>query len=336
MIGTRRRQRAQFARQREAAVDVVAQSDVDQREIGQAACGTPPARRPVGVGRRLRSRDGAAPPRSWRGWRVRPRRWRFGASGFSQGWQRAYAPTIPQRVAARQAWRAASCHRFAIISIATLPELRRGFACIAGLSNGTGVLRYPAVTPLKACPSRRSTTPRRMPRAQGQAMTNGQQRSLQSVTARSAAASAAAQAQAADLQQAMRWHARKTGILRREWRELGRLAASTASSPGVVVSLVLALAVFIVHQRRRTPRRATPRPGCSTSGTASGASVASPLLFTDVHMDVSGMIARVPVSQRFVNPTAQWREGVYVFPLPDKRRRRPPAHADRRARDRRS
>jgi len=30
------------------------------------------------------------------------------------------------------------------------------------------------------------------------------------------------------------------------------------------------------------------------------------------------MVARVQVTQRFVNPTAQWREGVYVFPLPEK------------------
>ena len=30
------------------------------------------------------------------------------------------------------------------------------------------------------------------------------------------------------------------------------------------------------------------------------------------------MVARVQVMQRFANPTAQWREGVYVFPLPEK------------------
>ena len=35
-------------------------------------------------------------------------------------------------------------------------------------------------------------------------------------------------------------------------------------------------------------------------------------------MDVSGIIARVKVAQRFVNPTSEWREGVYVFPLPEK------------------
>ena len=40
------------------------------------------------------------------------------------------------------------------------------------------------------------------------------------------------------------------------------------------------------------------------------------------------------VAQRFVNPTGEWREGVYVLPAAGEGRRRPPAHADRRARDR--
>src|SRR5437764_1122237 len=44
----------------------------------------------------------------------------------------------------------------------------------------------------------------------------------------------------------------------------------------------------------------------------------APLLFTDVHIDIAGMTARARVTQRFVNPTSEWREGVYVFPLPEK------------------
>lgn len=107
-----------------------------------------------------------------------------------------------------------------------------------------------------------------------------------------------------------------SGILRREWRELGRLVLESFAA-GIVVSLALALAVFIVT----TPAHAAPGdPGTGTLylKEASGNKVASPLLFTDVHMDVSGMIARVRVQQRFVNPTAEWREGVYVFPLSEK------------------
>jgi Ca-activated chloride channel family protein len=38
---------------------------------------------------------------------------------------------------------------------------------------------------------------------------------------------------------------------------------------------------------------------------------------TDVAMDISGMTARVRVSQTFTNDSSEWREGIYVFPLPD-------------------
>jgi Ca-activated chloride channel family protein len=43
----------------------------------------------------------------------------------------------------------------------------------------------------------------------------------------------------------------------------------------------------------------------------------APLLQTDVRMRITGLIARVVVTQRFANPTEEWREGVYVFPLPE-------------------
>lgn len=43
----------------------------------------------------------------------------------------------------------------------------------------------------------------------------------------------------------------------------------------------------------------------------------APALETDVRMEISGPIARVQVRQRFRNPSRAWREGVYVFPLPD-------------------
>ena len=122
-----------------------------------------------------------------------------------------------------------------------------------------------------------------------------------------------------------------SGVMRREWRELARFVVESFVA-GLVVSLVMALAVFIVT----TPAHAAPVRGAAAataSGTtaagdagtgalylkdASGARTASPLLFTDVAMDVSGIIARVKVAQRFVNPTSEWREGVYVFPLPER------------------
>ncbi len=43
----------------------------------------------------------------------------------------------------------------------------------------------------------------------------------------------------------------------------------------------------------------------------------APTLATDVQMQISGMIARVRVSQRFENPGNTWTEGIYVFPLPE-------------------
>tara|TARA_R110001606_G_scaffold346892_2_gene495874 strand:- start:15383 stop:17524 length:2142 start_codon:yes stop_codon:yes gene_type:complete len=38
---------------------------------------------------------------------------------------------------------------------------------------------------------------------------------------------------------------------------------------------------------------------------------------TNVDIEVSGLLARVTVSQSFMNPTSQWQEGIYVFPLPE-------------------
>jgi Ca-activated chloride channel family protein len=103
-------------------------------------------------------------------------------------------------------------------------------------------------------------------------------------------------------------------------RELGRLVLQSVVA-GAFVSLVLALAVFIVA----TQAQAAPAPGGGDvqQGTLllrddAGASAAAPLLFTEVHIDVRGLAARASVTQRFVNPTDEWREGVYVFPLPER------------------
>ena len=101
-------------------------------------------------------------------------------------------------------------------------------------------------------------------------------------------------------------------------RELGRLVLQSVVA-GAFVSLVLALAVFIVA----TQAQAAPAPGDVQQGTLllrdqAGDQAAAPLVSTDVHIDVSGLAARAQVTQRFVNPTDEWREGVYVFPLPER------------------
>lgn len=51
--------------------------------------------------------------------------------------------------------------------------------------------------------------------------------------------------------------------------------------------------------------------------TSAGEYVAAPRVGTWVTIDVNGLVARTTVTQRFYNPTDQWLEGIYVFPLPD-------------------
>ncbi|MBI4628306.1 MAG: class GN sortase [Candidatus Rokubacteria bacterium] len=53
----------------------------------------------------------------------------------------------------------------------------------------------------------------------------------------------------------------------------------------------------------RTAQQETPMP--------------APVLRTDVEMRVTGMVLRATVRQEFANPSGEWAEGVYVFPLPE-------------------
>jgi Ca-activated chloride channel homolog len=48
-----------------------------------------------------------------------------------------------------------------------------------------------------------------------------------------------------------------------------------------------------------------------------GVSVDAPMLKTEVKMNISGMLARVSLHQRFKNAGSEWAEGIYVFPLPE-------------------
>jgi Ca-activated chloride channel homolog len=103
------------------------------------------------------------------------------------------------------------------------------------------------------------------------------------------------------------------------YRDVARLAAE-ALAAGLVVSVALALAIFIVSTQAQAADAACA-PGQGTlmlKGATGEAPIAAPLLFTDVDIAVSGMTARATVTQRFANPTVDWQEGVYVFPLPEK------------------
>ena len=105
--------------------------------------------------------------------------------------------------------------------------------------------------------------------------------------------------------------------LRREWRQLARLALESLGT-GLFVSLILALAVFVISFEASAAVSGDPGQGTLLLRDGDGRRIEAPLLATDVHMAVSGMVARVQVTQRFVNATGQWREGVYVFPLPER------------------
>ncbi len=61
----------------------------------------------------------------------------------------------------------------------------------------------------------------------------------------------------------------------------------------------------------------TPKPGFLLKTPDQPTPILAPLLKTDVKMTVSGLIGRITVTQQFSNPTSEWTEGVYVFPLPD-------------------
>ena len=45
--------------------------------------------------------------------------------------------------------------------------------------------------------------------------------------------------------------------------------------------------------------------------------VPAPVLATEVELRVTGMVVRAVVRQHFTNPSGEWAEGVYVFPLPE-------------------
>jgi Ca-activated chloride channel family protein len=48
-----------------------------------------------------------------------------------------------------------------------------------------------------------------------------------------------------------------------------------------------------------------------------GVFLPAPVLETEVRIRAAGLLSRATVTQRFHNPTQEWLEGVYVFPLPD-------------------
>ncbi len=87
---------------------------------------------------------------------------------------------------------------------------------------------------------------------------------------------------------------------------------------------ILAVALSLLNMtsaRAETPAYVTPNTVQSGNlllqSSEAGQYVEAPRLATDFDIDVSGPTARARLSQVFENPTNNWVEGLYVFPLPD-------------------
>jgi Ca-activated chloride channel family protein len=92
------------------------------------------------------------------------------------------------------------------------------------------------------------------------------------------------------------------------------LAAAIALSAAVVLTAV----VLLLAGRAEASPGSEEKQGTLLLRTMDGqASARAPLLSTDVSFRVSGMVARARVVQTFHNASADWVEGVYVFPLPE-------------------
>lgn len=92
------------------------------------------------------------------------------------------------------------------------------------------------------------------------------------------------------------------------------LTLAAALLTGVSGGLLLILLVFGFSSVQAAE---SPSHGQLTLYALDGRSLQqAPLLKTEVDMEVTGMLARVRVVQKFRNPGRDWLEGVYQFPLP--------------------
>ncbi|MGD9021541.1 MAG: VIT domain-containing protein, partial [Lysobacterales bacterium] len=78
--------------------------------------------------------------------------------------------------------------------------------------------------------------------------------------------------------------------------------------------LTLAVALLLLLIVRVETSRADATWGLELAGV--DASYTALALETDIHLDITGLLARVRITQRFSNDTGTWAEGVYRFPLP--------------------
>jgi Ca-activated chloride channel family protein len=108
-----------------------------------------------------------------------------------------------------------------------------------------------------------------------------------------------------------------------EMRPETPMTSSPASSTALR-TLIVAVFLFAATQAFGTslsPRRADPNADASGAGMLlipdGDAFREAPPLATDVAIEVTGILARTHIRQRFTNPTTETIEAVYVFPLPE-------------------
>ena len=88
---------------------------------------------------------------------------------------------------------------------------------------------------------------------------------------------------------------------------------------GIGVAVALSIAILALSAAAQAATLNDPKTGTLLfRNAASGDYAVAPTVETQVGIEVSGMVARTRVSQVFHNPGAEFVEGVYVFPLPEK------------------
>ena len=91
----------------------------------------------------------------------------------------------------------------------------------------------------------------------------------------------------------------------------------------VMAVLSIGMLVTAIVQAAEGEMNQDIRPRDATSGTllfkteSHDRYISAPTLKTDVRMTISGLIVRATVRQQFKNDSAEWAEGIYVFPLPE-------------------
>jgi Ca-activated chloride channel family protein len=99
------------------------------------------------------------------------------------------------------------------------------------------------------------------------------------------------------------------------WRTLMDLTTlSPAACIGTRAAALLLLVTAVASAG--TPQRGAIRSGTLVFTVAEGEPVQIPRLHSDVKVEVNGIVARIELTQRFRNPSDQWAEGIYAFPVP--------------------